>query len=462
MKTILIPVYSNFFARNFLHTQALRTITERGGTRLVLLVPSAKLQYYQKEFAAPIVVIDTLPALERGRVEDFFTLIETSSIHTVTARMIHFWRLMRHDSWLRFFAHLPRFAFCRMCWRLGKYGWWRRAIRRAYARMPSAAFASALEKYRPDLVFCPTMLYDEPRIIKEAGRRRIRTAGMILSWDNLYSKTFLRALPDYLIVQTDHIRVQALRLADYPSRRVSVVGVPQYDRHFRRVGIEPRELFLKKLGGDPHKKLIVYAFSGKPGFEIEWKIVGLLADAIRLGRIDNEVQVLLRPYPRYDFPVHKLEAIRNQYGFLVSQSAAHPELGPGGWDFDPEAMSLAVNTLAHADVIINMFSTFFIEGAIFDKPLIGIAFDGAAPHSFWNSAVRFFDWDHLRELKPLGGIRIVKSEDEFIQALNVSLRSPGQLREGRQRIVAQQCQFTDGSSGERLAAALLAALDRQL
>ena len=459
MKTILVPVYSNFFARNFLYTRAREIITGHGGIRLVLLVPSAKLQYYQKEFSAPAVVIDVLPGLERGRVEDFFSLVETSSIHTVTARMIHFWRLMRHASWPRFLSHLPRFAFCRICWRLGKYGWWRRAIRRAYASLPSATFAPILEKYRPDLVFCPTMLYDEPRLLKEAGLRRIRTAGMILSWDNLYSKTFLRVLPDHLIVQTDHIRAQAQRLADYPARRVSVVGVPQYDRHFNRDGIEPRESFLKKLGGDPRKKLIVYAFSGKPGFEIEWDIVGLLADAIRRGKVDGEVQVLLRPYPRYDFPVHKLEAIRGRYGFLVSQSAAHPESGPAGWDFDPDAMALAANTLAHADAIVNMFSTFFIEGAIFDKPLIGVAFDGASGRSYWNSAVRFFDWDHLRELKPLEGIRIVKSEGEFIEALNASLRSPGQLREGRQRIVAQQCQFTDGRSGERLAAALLAALE---
>jgi CDP-glycerol glycerophosphotransferase (TagB/SpsB family) len=98
-----------------------------------------------------------------------------------------------------------------------------------------------------------------------------------------------------------------------------------------------------------------------------------------------------------------------------------------------------------------MYSTFFIEAAIFDKPLIGIAFDGLKKLPYWDSASRFFEWDHLRDIKPLNGIWLVDDKNELILAINKYLKEPNFLKEGREKIVSKQVQFTDGGSAERMA-----------
>ena len=118
-------------------------------------------------------------------------------------------------------------------------------------------------------------------------------------------------------------------------------------------------------------------------------------------------------------------------------------------------MSLLTNSLAHADIVVTMYSTFFIEAAIFNKPLVGIAFDGYKTLDYWNSAKRFFEWDHLRDIGNLGGIRMVRSREELADSINPYFENPKELEAGRKKIVRQQCEFTAGSAGERLADELI-------
>ncbi len=320
--------------------------------------------------------------------------------------------------------------------------------------------AALFDRYRPDLVYAPTMISPDMAILKEAKKRGIKTAGMVLSWDNLYSKTMLRVHPDLLLAHTASIKRQAETLGDYPAERIRVVGIPQYDRVFRKQGLMPREQFIASLGGDPAKKLIVYALSGKAGLSIEYDIIEMLWRLREGGSVPlmRDAEVLVRPYPRFDLPEPALKRITKQYGFLAPPSMAHAGTGKDRWEFDERALALLVNTLHHTDLIITMYSTFFIEGAACDKPLIGIAFDGTQKNDFWNSAARFFQWDHLAEIKPLRGIRLVRSEAELAEAIRAYLRNPYQDREGREKIVAQQCGFTDGKAGERVGQALLGML----
>jgi len=44
------------------------------------------------------------------------------------------------------------------------------------------------------------------------------------------------------------------------------------------------------------------------------------------------------------------------------------------------------------------------------------------------------------------------------EVINDYFQNPGRDQAGRKKIIAQQCQYTDGQSGERLAGILLEAL----
>lgn len=450
MKTLLTCFNNSFFVRNFLRTEIASTLLRSGKVQLVLLAPGDKLAYYRKEFGRPGLVFDVLPDVSKFWSERIFKFMETSSIHTHTVTMMQrtdFIRDQGHKSVLR---RSVRYAAGRALWFLGRFRLWRSFLRRLYVAFPSDDFGPYLRRYRPNLVYCPAMLYFDARLLKEAKKAGIPTIGMMLSWDNLYSKTFLRAHPDLLMAHTDVIREQAIQFGDFPGDRIVVTGIPQYDNFFRRSGVVGREEFIGSLGGDPSKNLIVYAFSGKAGLSIEFEMIEMLGDAISKGEIQN-VEVLVRPYPKFEFPESRLQKWRNQYGFLARQAVEHVGSGKQNWEFDDAALKLLANTLEHADVVISMYSTFLIEAALFGKPLIAIAFDGAKKRSYWDSTERFFEWDHLREVKELNGIWIAQSGGELIRAINTYLAHPEYMAEGRARIVERQSQFTDGRSAERVA-----------
>lgn len=459
MKTVLIPITSNFIVRNFLRTDTGRMLASRPDIRMAFLASRDKLAYYRSEFPFPNAIFDILPDPRRTYLERVFSFAETASIHSCTVVMMHKWRLHRRNSQAPFFLRLVSYALRRGFWHLGAYHRWRSMIRRAYGLFCDKETRSALLRHKPDLVFAATMLPRDMAMLREARRLGIRTLGMTLSWDNLYNKTMLRVHPDGLLVQTAGIREQAITLGDYPAEKIEIVGIPQYDDHFLRARVRARDEFLSAIGADPKKKLILYAFSGKAGLAVDFEMADILASAIREGEIAENAEVLLRPYPRYDFPEEKLARWRARYGFLAFSSAAHAGEGKEDWEFDEDALDFLANSLAHADVVITMFSTFFIEAAIFDRPLVGVAFDGSLRLDYWNSAARFFDWDHLSLLKPLEGIRLVGSRAELVRAINEYLQNPALMREGRTKIVAEECQFSDGKSGARVAQEIVKFLD---
>lgn len=455
MKTILIPITSNFVIRSFLRADTLAILEKDPDIQLVFLAPAEKCAYYRSEFPGERIVFDILPPAASSRLERLFRFVEIASIHTQTTRIMQRSELFRQGSKKYMPLRLATFLIKAKLRFLGRFRWWRRCIRIAYMLVPADRRVGAFfDTYRPDFVYAPTMLTGDMPFLKEARRRRLPTAGMVLSWDNLYSKTMLRVHPDHLLVHTPSIKRQAETLGDYPPEKIRTVGIPQYDRVFKKEGMMPRDDFLRSIGADPAKKLIVYALSGKQGLAIEYDIIALLSRMRQEGRIPADANVLVRPYPRFDLPAGVMERITKQYGFLVRPSMARAGTGKDSWEFDEAALSLLVNTLHHADLIITMYSTFFIEGAVSGKPLVGIAFDAGQKNNFWNSAIRFFEWDHLAEIKPLGGIRLVYSEQELADAVREGLQRPEELATGRVRIVAQQCHTTDGRAGERVAAAL--------
>ena len=461
-KTMLIPVSSSFFARNFMNSDAFK-ILRKNDLRIILLVSQEKFDYYKSEYESDNVIIEKIVNVRKILTENIFQFIEQSSIVTSRSLIDAHTALNRRSnerniikvSIKKIFRYI-NFLFKMLLRTFGMFGCsWRSIIRELYYFLPIKYFSEIYDKYQPELVFCPTMVWAEDYIlIREAKRRGIKTVGMVFSWDTFYSKTFLRLHPDVLIVQTEKIKEQAIKFGDYPQNKIYITGVIQYDRYFNNEGIMERVDFMNKIGGDESKKLILYAFSGKAGFMIDLKIIELIHELIQTKRIIQPVQVLLRPYPRYDFSEEKLNRLKLRYGFLGEPSTAKLNLR-NDWEMDEKSVNLLANSLAHADLVITMYSTFLIEAAVFDKPTIAIAFDGNHKYDYWNSAKRFFDWDHLKDIKPLNGINIVRNVEELENAINSYLIDPDIHKSGRSKIVEQQCYYTDGKAGERTASVII-------
>ncbi len=459
MRTILIKIDTSYVVKNFLRTDAFRAVLNNPDVRMVFLAPEEKRDYYQSEFAHPRVIFMVAPETKKLLTERFYRFLEMASIHTRTVTMIDRTDFVRAKGQKNILTRVAVYGIRRICWNLGRFFWWHRIIRASYGLIPSHVYDNYFTEIQPDLVYCPSVIYDYNLLLREAKKKRIPTAGMITSWDNFYSKVLLRVWPDHLIVHTDGIKEQAMRCTGYPADRIVISGLPQYDDYFRKTGVIARDEFIRQIGGDPSKKLLVFAASGKSSISIDRALIELLSQGIREGDIHQKAQILLRPYPRYDVTPEKARAWENELNILVVPAMAHVGTSRDNWEFDRHAITLLLNTLAHADIVIALHTTFFIEAALFNRPLIAIGFDERNV-SYWNSARRFFEWDHLRDLDALNGIWRVENRAELFGAINAYLENPALYEEGRKRIVKAQSQFTDGKSGERLARILLGILGK--
>jgi hypothetical protein len=67
---------------------------------------------------------------------------------------------------------------------------------------------------------------------------------------------------------------------------------------------------------------------------------------------------------------------------------------------------------------------------------------------------------HFSKVVRSGAVRIAGSSGEMVDLVNMYLASPSTDAAGRARIVLDQCEFTDGRSAERVAAAISTELQR--
>jgi hypothetical protein len=451
MAKILIPISNSFFVRNFLRAGFLEFFPI--DTKFVFLVPREKIAYYRKEFPKENLDFVDLPVVRFKWAEKFSRECEASMIPTRTVLMMHQFHFCRKGTKQRLIFRLPIFIGRMILWCAGHTRLAREAFRFMYRLFQESLYQRCIRELMPDLLFCPTMVYGKEWILlKEAKRLSVPTIGMTSSWDNLYAKTFLRVKPDRLLLQTELMKATALLFCDFPRARISVTGVPQYDRYFRRPPALDRDGFIRRLGGDPKKKLILYAFSGKVTTDLDMTAVRFLADSIAACRLFHSTQILVRPYPKRDFTEAKIDRLKHDYpGLLVNRSAMSVGTSKDAWEFDETALSFLGESLEYADVVVTACSTFIVEAAVFGKPIVSIGFDFEKNVNYWNSARRFFDWNHLSDIKPLGGVKVAASREDLLSALNQYLEDPLLLSSGRRAIVNQQCGFSDGRSVFRVA-----------
>ena len=438
MKRILILASTGAFSRNFLRAGFLEEAA-RSGLPLEFVAPKEKIAAYHAEFGVPHEQFAELPPQDFVFAETLFRNIEKWSVHTRFMFLHHMFFLRRRGSQDPFPIRVIIFAVRMLLWFLGQFHFFRVFVRLAYTALPAPSVHEFLKTHKPTLVFCPSVLYGtEWQFIKEAKKLGIKTIGMLASWDNFYSKTFLRAFPDYLLVQNELLKRQAMRLADYPEKRIRVVGTPQYDCHVARNRVIGRNEFFQNIGADPAKKLILYAFSGKISEAVDNEMLAVLQRTLTESGLAQETQVLIRPYPKRNFSPRKAQWARKSFGFLVDESSTEIGAEKDKWEMDERALGVMANSLAHADVVITTCSTFFLEAAIFGTPLVGISFDGGLKLDKWNSTRRFREWEHIADLERTGGVWFVEREAELVRALRSYLSSRALHAEGRGRIIDEQ------------------------
>lgn len=448
-RKIFITVSEGMIARNILRSFVLQNLLEDPGVEVGLLVSSVKAPHYLREFGSPrvkIFVIDRARSFF-NRLLDYLTRNGYYSLTILT------------DQGRQFLIDRKYFRF--VCKRLLMYllGSLRpfHYLLRWLARF--RAFSSATKTLflneKPDLLFATDVYSDlDLEVISAARALRLKTVGMVRSWDNLGAGGLMQIVPDLLLVWSPYLYQYAAEFQYVPKPIMKLVGIPQFDWYAKKDILLDRQTFLQRFGIAAEKKVILYAGIGSLPAPHEPEVMDIISKALAAGGIKDDPAVIFRPHPAFAVDRQKIADLGNI--IFDDNVARYTDAKRNSWEMDKEAIIHFVNSLYHADVIIATASSIILDAVSFDKPIVGIAFDGYSEEPKETSLSNVYrNHTHARDLSRLGGFKIVYDSQELIHSINEYLGNPQKDAEGREKIRQEFIWKLDGQSAGRVAGALL-------
>jgi hypothetical protein len=310
------------------------------------------------------------------------------------------------------------------------------------------------DRYQPSLLVTsnPGLIFSEIPLLRTAVRRRVRSMAVDPSWDNFTNKLIPVRRVDRLVVWNDLMKQQAIALHGYRPDDIRVAGTPQWDLYFRPGTLISRAAFCETIGADPDRALITLTTTPRELYPHHDHVLRVMTEALRAGVWRRPAQILVRLHPRDELDAYA--AFQGLPHVIIEKPFRGTVRAGDGLAIDVTADNQRhlANTMRHSDVVVNVASTLAIEAAVFDTPVVNISFDGEAPADWVRSARRYYRFTHYTNITRHGAVRVAESPEQMIEAIGRYLDDPSRDRDGRRRVVAEQCQFLDGRAAERVAA----------
>lgn len=445
MKTIFVTLFQGVEAKNILRTDIYKKLVNEQYIKLIFFVgTSEKASYYNREFSNSQVTYEIIFPPRETAWDRFLGFLKFKLVRTRTLNLRR--RMALEDSG-KYFSYIASalvnvFLANFLIRKLMRFIDYLVISRREW-------FCEYFDKYKPDLVFLSHVFDDrEVFILAEAKRRNILTVGFINSWDKLTSRGMIRITPDKLIVFNDIVKAEALRYTDVKTSDVFVSGLPQYDMYFD-FRPSPKDYFYGKLGIAEPKRIIVYAPMGKYFSGSDWDIIDLLYKFKKNGCLPEDVEVLVRFQPN-DF-VDESEIKKRPWLKCDIPGIRFSSKRGVDWDMSFADLKHLADTLYYASVFICYATSLSIDAAIFDKPVININFEVKKKQRLSKTPTFFYKTEHYINAAKSGGIKFVNNPQELLIWINKYLEDSSIDRIGREKLVKEQCNFTDGKSGKRIA-----------
>lgn len=324
-------------------------------------------------------------------------------------------------------------------------------------KSPTAGFYFKLfEEIKPKLVFstCPLMPVEwvPIQVAKSMG---IKTALYILSWDNLSTKQRPPLPVDLIFVWNERMK-RELEI-NYPGSEkaeIFISGSTQFDFYFNTDYFESKEEFFKRKGIEIDKPLIVYAGVTPSLMPEENLIVERLIEDIKLGKVINNPQLLVRLHPKDDGSRYKI--LREKYKDILFSIPGEKNEGKiQRWLPNQEEIKELVSIVKYCDVNINVASTMTIDSALMDKPVINVKYYLSKNRSKAPWGIYIYETTHYKPIVETKGAEIASSPEELVEKINYYLIHPEKDKEGRKKIVEMVCGKVDGKAYEKIALKLL-------
>jgi YD repeat-containing protein len=454
---VLVSVPHGAAAGNMLRTGIVQRLLEADpDVHVRLLSPMARDAAFVREHSHPRVAMEDLPPHRPAGLEArLLALMQAAYLDSGITESV---RIRREEAlargtirWIGAKRRLAGVIAPSMTKRPTRYDLSDRLVSHAWAEALFTRVAPAML-----IVSSPGLIFSEVPLLRTAARRRVRSLAVDPSWDNFTNKLLPVRRVDRLIVWNDLMKEQAVSLHGYVPDQIRVAGTPQWDLYFRaNATTTPRELFFRRIGADPAKKLVTLTTTPHELYPHHDHVLRVMRRALESSRWGQPAQILVRLHPRDDRQ-HYAE-FENVAGIILEKPFKETVKAGDGMAVDVTADSQQhlADTLRHSDVIVNVASTIAIEAAIFDTPVVNIAFDGEAPAEFARSSRRYYRFTHYVNITRHDAVRVAETPDQLVAEIGAYLADPARDADGRRRVVREQCQFADGRSAERVAEAVV-------
>lgn len=346
----------------------------------------------------------------------------------------------------------------------------RRTLVRNQMRFSPDIYSNLFDKYQPGLVVASTPGWRMDRyLLRQAAKRGVLTASVVVGWDNPSSYSLPGALVDWITCWSDIQKEELILGSDWKSEQVNIGGIPSYDGYFRTQWQLPRDEYFRLHNLDPRRKLLGYACSFIT-FSPNYQNIEALVRLVSSEALVEPSQLLIRLHPNH-FLSEPLFAGEREQILKLSREQPHvhvvepvPLGGELGY-YSGEDMPEKTSMMAYSDIFLTVYSTMVVEAAIHDRPIVSVCFD--APGG-WNKPGKFSlplteigNWPTHKRFREAGAGRVAMNEDELREAVNYYLQHPQADQHERQTFIANECSYIDGSAGRRTGEFLLSLLKEQ-
>lgn len=450
MKTIFIAIAFGTSVRDVLRNDVFQKLKQQSNLKIVIIALEANNIKFREEFAGNNVFFEPLLRYRPSLIERILLLFHKAILRE-KCRSIDLGNTSGETFTLNLMtpiAKLVKFF-------LGGDKGVLRFLDGAYKNLTKKdLYKETFAKYRPDLVIVTRVLsysMDYP-VLKRAAEENVPIVSLISSWDNLTSKGFFPFSISSLVVWNAVIKEEAIDLFLFPKEKIYISGIPRYDLFFQRKGFGSKEDFFKRFGLDLNKKLITYgtgsSTTGKTKLDPispQSEIVEFIAENLNI--LSEDAQLLVRLHPQAN--PEEYSRLREYENVILhipgKKSSFHDRLFHLRDDIE------LGESMLYSDVVVNYGSTITIDAAVFDTPVVCVNFDFRGKRPYKYSMTRLYEFDHFKKLIDIGGVKLPKSREQLLEAIDNYIKDPSIDKIGRAKIINQQCHFKDGKSGERVA-----------
>jgi hypothetical protein len=471
LKTIFIVLDHGLALAYFLQTDLTRMLLEREDLKVVFLVQDAFLPMVKKEFSRPNVVFESMRENQvlqytkhhMAGIQELVDYLRGSSLSPKVLLTYVDTHRMRKEYEARGRRRQVLLALRPAITLLRKSKLARRAFRRStYLLFTPHIYDDLFDRYQPSLIISNTAGWRlDQYLLREANRRQIRIATVIVGWDNPSSQGLPGAYVNDVNVWSDVHRKEMVDGVDWPEDHVHVGGMPLYDGYINRQWVIPRAEYFKMYNLDPEKKLIAYAATAL-SISPNLHIVKALVDLVSSLALETPSQLLIRLHPNHFKPMAHYRQECDQIVELASHypdvHIVEPKEVAGGLErYSGEDFPEKASMLTHCDVLVTIYSTMVVEAALHDKPFVSVCIDSPNgwAEKFWIPLSQVPSWPTASRVNRMKAGVTVFSVPELADALNRYLKDPAQDSCERYEFVKSELTYLNGEATRKTADYLL-------